>query len=258
MVKTKSKKLSSRRSITIPLLIFAGIVLVLLIGQVLHNYTTKIAVEKMATIQKTIAENRKNNIRTYEALQQSRTNLLQNNGVITASTPKYSSKVDVCYIDKGSGFVPRDPYPYQACYVRYVDLFETKINKKEISTVINKIDNKSLIFGDEMIYDSQECDILYQNKSMTTLRYLDWNLPNENKDQYNCSVPKLNIASSVSQYNNDNLYSKTYQTFDENTIDKSASYIAIEADYTYYYESLVCKSFWGCPAPRNIPITNFD
>lgn len=257
MVKAKTKQVKNpiyrNRNLTKALLvIFVAIIVLSTFVQVnnfIRNNNSRLAVIKARNI----------NEPQYEAIRSAKIDALYEGFVISDKTPTYSSKIDACYVTHSdSGWVTTSYY--QDCYIRYVDLYSTTLNRNEIEQRLGSIHQVRGLFGEPGLSNSKICGSLYEDNYKITLSFLTWQVSAKVADELNCKVPKQTQSTFTLKgpiILDENLKTRFARFFDENKIDQSKQYVMMQSDNYYYNESLGCAVGFLCPSPRAEPITGF-
>ncbi|QQG51202.1 MAG: hypothetical protein HZB75_01715 [Candidatus Saccharibacteria bacterium] len=247
---TKKRKgknqLITRKSVAAAVALVAAIICVAFINNAIHDSNIKAKVLKSKNESEML----------FDESRGLQISALVKAGVLSSSTPDYSSKLDVCYVTHSDqGWVASNWY--QDCYIRYVDLFSTLLDRRDVDEKLKK----GRISGTP--YDAlnkKACDVVYEQGSDSSLSYLNWQVDSAQQAQYNCRVPKPTQNSFTTRgpiLLDRELVTFSERSFSPEEVDKSKHYIAIESDNFYYHESLGCGMGFLCSSPRERAITGF-
>lgn len=253
--KSKARRWSSRQysAMTIVLLILVFILCI-------FGYVVISKYIKNANARNNVIAARQNKEPEFDQARDYRLAVLSSAGLLDKKVADYSSKVDVCYITHSSqGWMAANWY--QECYVRYVDLFSTSLNRDDVSEKLHSATKAKKIPANDIDYLTGGCGVIYSNNDGALgVSHLKLNTTNEqsktNIDE--CQLPdQLQGPFRVGVFLDEQLSKKTLRSFKD--IDRSKNYILLESDNDYYDEDLGCA--WGmffCNSPRMSPITGFD
>jgi hypothetical protein len=241
----KNKKQPTTRK---PVLIATALLIVIciiFIGNIVHDYGVKNAVLK----------SKNENESAFDKTRESKVTALLKSGITASSSPDYSSKLDICYVTHSDqGWVATNWY--QDCYIRYVDLFRTTLDRQDVDVKLND----AQIFGVPYTLNPRICDIAYEQGRDASVSYLNWQVDPAQQAQYDCRVPKPTQTTFTVRgplVSDSELSIHPERSFSPEAVDKSKHYVAIESDNFYYHESLGCGFGIACPSPRAKAITGF-
>ncbi len=226
-----------------------AIVIVVILGIV--GARQKAVTDKAAHIQQMISSARMEAESSADKKVAEQITLLSQSNIIGAHIA--SSKVDVCYVthrDQGWTYVSW----HQDCYLRYVDGFEAKLDKKMAQNLISAIPASAAKFGSK--FDGFDCSLTESRDypHITSMFFVPAGLEKNNAE---CSLPNplQAVGGSVDGpiILNKQLTTKAYRNFDVGSLNKSSNQLWLTTEEHYYSEELGCASI-GCSNPRPKPI----
>lgn len=260
-MKAKQTKLYKRPWLYVLIVAFVLLAIVLCV-QYAQDSSFRLSSNHDLKVQRLITAARRTNEPVYEKLRLARIILLANGGIISSSSPDYSAKTDVCYVnDQEQGWTSTNWF--QDCYVRYVDLFSTALSRQEVADKLSTIPDSQDLFGDMRSNTlSKTCDTLTTENGKPLLGFLDTQLPTPQKDRYECKIPGLiqgvwSVNGPIILDDKLKNFSHSERSFMESDVDTKKHYITLQGDGYYYHEELGCGSPLFCSSPRKQPITDF-
>ena len=105
---------------------------------------------------------------TYDKDRSKKIQALHDIGIISTTTPAYSSKIDACYVTHNdTGWVAANWY--QDCYIRYTDLFPITFSRSDIEQKLENFKDTPNLFGKLETFQPKVCDTLIETTA-TNLR----------------------------------------------------------------------------------------